>query len=185
MYFTLVTKILFLEYGKIWPFGQISFHLSSILDSSDCFGSPVWSEGSVQREWLACCRFFQLVSGNRLSFLMINSNMVEFFYCSVVISKLSIAVSLAAKKNPLKQPQKPLLWLGINGLQCFWADSFRWKRCHSQPCLLLPPPLWKLQVPVSFKYLSPKLQHEKQISISCLPLPQSQNCLFDGLLQSL
>lgn len=37
--------------------------------------------------------------------------MVEFFYCSVVISRLSIAVSLAAKKTPLTtQETTALTW---------------------------------------------------------------------------
>lgn len=38
-----------------------------------------------------------LVSGNRLSFLMINNNMVGFFYSLIVIYKLPIAVSLQPK----------------------------------------------------------------------------------------
>lgn len=34
--------------------------------------------------------------------------MVDFFYCSIVISRLSIAVSLAAKENKAKQNKKAL-----------------------------------------------------------------------------
>lgn len=103
--------------------GFLSCHPSHICLSTLV---PEFSQRGGSRE-IAC----PAVSGNRLSFLMINNNMVEFFYSSIVISKLSIAVSLQPKKqkSPLSTPETTALardqWAAVS------LNWQRWKGCQS------------------------------------------------------
>ena len=111
---------------------------------------PKCGQRGGRRDCLPRCRFVPLLSGDRLSFSVINNNMVDFFYCSIVIARLSMAVSLAAKENKTKQNKKPLYprnrcvgsGSASSSVSELTASGGRDVRFTARPAFL-PPQLWK------------------------------------------
>lgn len=114
MHPTLVTKRLFLRKQDNLAFGRTSSFLPSTVHLSVCFGAENGQHGESKRltpPAVGSCSWHQ---GTCFPVFITNNNMAEFSHCPTVISKLCIAVSLAAKTLP-NNPRSQCSGLGSMG----------------------------------------------------------------------